>query len=142
MDVLIIDDHDDTRATMCLLFQAYGFETVAFPSGEEAVACLAASGDFPCVIFLDYLMPGMNGAETIEAIRHIPGCAALPLYVVTGYSVCRDRLPPDVPLLLKPQSVVTLVAIATAHCGRGHRARGRGRRDAPPESPSPSLLPA
>lgn len=80
--VLVIDDD----ASMCLLavsaLTSKGFVAHAAGSGREGLAALATE-TFDAVI-LDLRMPDMEGFEVCAALRDIPGCAELPVIVVSG----------------------------------------------------------
>ena len=65
--VLVIDDEELVRNTLCLLLQAEGFDAVAAASGSEGVDLLAAR-KFEVAI-TDLVMPGMDGFETIAALK-------------------------------------------------------------------------
>jgi len=59
--ILLVDDDAD--------FTAGGFHIMLAQSGFEALSCLQISR--PSVILLDFNMPGMDGAETLQAIHGI-----------------------------------------------------------------------
>lgn len=88
---LITDDDDVTHAFMRHILLNLGDVTHAF-SGYEAVdACARAVAEgrtFDCV-FMDILMPGMDGWETLDAIINIhegAGCACPKVVVATCLS--------------------------------------------------------
>lgn len=65
--VLIIDDHDDTRAAYRLTLEMAGFEVDDAPNG---VAGLEAFRRHPAsVVICDLFMPEKDGIETIMALR-------------------------------------------------------------------------
>ncbi len=68
--VLVVDDDELIRALMQEKLPGCGFEVVTAASGPEALDRLR---EIPCdVVLLDQLMPGMNGIETLQAIRQLP----------------------------------------------------------------------
>jgi DNA-binding NarL/FixJ family response regulator len=78
--ILVVDDHDLFRSGLRALLADEGFEVADAPSGEAALAALAAFG--PDVIVMDLNMPGMSGVEaTAEALRARPGTAVLMLTI-------------------------------------------------------------
>lgn len=67
--VLLIDDTDRFRESMTfILTEKYGAVVTEVKSGRDAVALLKAGNAFN-VIFLDLIMPDMNGIETFEELR-------------------------------------------------------------------------
>ncbi len=73
MKVLIVDDDAGSRKLLQLYLSEYG-TLVTATSGQEAVEIFERSFDdnerFD-LICLDYMMPGMDGVETLDAIRQI-----------------------------------------------------------------------
>lgn len=71
--VLIVDDDDEIRHILRLLFEFDGFDVVGeAPNGVAAVAVVAQQQ--PDFVILDYMMPHMNGETTAEVLRAlVPG---------------------------------------------------------------------
>ncbi len=64
---LVVDDVRENRMVLSRILERNGFETVSVDCGEAAVqAALAKSFD---IIFMDVMMPGMNGIEATSQIR-------------------------------------------------------------------------
>lgn len=74
---LVIDDSKSARIMLSRLVQKNGLEVNMVESGEEAISYLA-NNPLPDVIFMDHMMPGMDGLQTTREItnnvltRHIP----------------------------------------------------------------------
>lgn len=80
--VLIVDDQQMVRDAAQRLLKSLSFETVAVASGAEAVTCVEGGAIFD-VVLLDVSMPGMNGVETLFALREMnPSLAAV---IVSGW---------------------------------------------------------
>jgi excisionase family DNA binding protein len=78
--VLIVDDEEIVRETLKRMVEAHDVQAVAVSSGAEA---LKAAQDEPFrMVFLDLNMPGMNGVETLKALKEID--KDLVVVVVTG----------------------------------------------------------
>ncbi len=80
--VLVIDDDASMRLLAVSALAGRGFVACEADSGEAGLRLLAAQR-FDAVI-LDLRMPGMEGFDVCAALRGIPGCAELPVIVVSG----------------------------------------------------------
>ena len=66
--VLVADDHSFIRAGVEAVLRGSRFQIVAATaSGEETIAAIATHD--PAIVLLDLNMPGMNGVQTLEALR-------------------------------------------------------------------------
>ncbi len=83
--ILILDDRNTNRKILAQLAMSVepGVGVRACASGEEAIA--AAKEKAPDLVFSDFNMPGMNGAEFVAAFRKLEGCIDVPVIVVTAY---------------------------------------------------------
>lgn len=80
--VLVEDDPDIATLAEIALRDIGGYEFHHFASGAEALESIA---DFaPDLAILDYSMPGMNGAELLQALRARPDTAHLPVIFMTA----------------------------------------------------------
>lgn len=80
--LLVIDDEEDVREMLEFILSGEGFEVVTVESGLAAVE-LARVSIFELAI-TDMKMPGMNGIETLMALKEID--ASMEVVVVTGYA--------------------------------------------------------
>jgi len=80
--VLIVDDEKIMRESLAAWLAEDGYATQEASSGEEAVA-LARKHEY-AVYFIDLKMPGMDGIETMMAIREFRPDAML--LIVTAYA--------------------------------------------------------
>jgi two-component system nitrate/nitrite response regulator NarL len=66
--VLVADDHGFIRAGVEAVLRGSRFQVVAgAASGEETLSAIATHD--PDIVLLDINMPGMNGVQTLEALR-------------------------------------------------------------------------
>ncbi len=79
---LIVDDSASARFVLggMLSEQSLSVDTAA--SGEEALEYLRHAR--PDVIFMDHLMPGMDGFQALEAIKENPATATIPVMMYTS----------------------------------------------------------
>jgi CheY-like chemotaxis protein len=81
--ILYVEDDRDIQAVARLALEAVGgFTVTVCSSGEEAVE--AARGVVPDLVLLDVMMPGMNGPETLAALRRIPALVGVPVVFMTA----------------------------------------------------------
>jgi CheY-like chemotaxis protein len=80
--VLVVDDDDAVRAVIVDALLAAGFQVHEASNGEAGLSLLDSTA--PVAAVIDFLMPGMNGAEVARlAQQRRPG---LPIVFVSGYS--------------------------------------------------------
>src|SRR5262245_46154716 len=77
---LIVDDEEMVRETLKRMVEAHDIQAVAVSSGAQALK--AAQEESFRMVFLDLNMPGMNGVETLKALKEID--KELAVVVVTG----------------------------------------------------------
>lgn len=81
--VLVIDDTRVFRESMVyLLAEVFGAEATDARSGRDAIDLVRTGKDFN-IIFLDLLMPDMNGLKTYEEIRQAG--AACPVVLMSAH---------------------------------------------------------
>ncbi|TFH07260.1 MAG: response regulator [Candidatus Thorarchaeota archaeon] len=80
--ILIVDDDSNINATFSKILREKGYEVATASTGEEAII-LAKDKVFD-IIFLDMILPGLDGFGTYMALRAIdPAFAAI---VITGHA--------------------------------------------------------
>ena len=98
--ILVIDDDPDVRGFIVEALEEQGYNVREAADGREGVA--EAEREAPDLIVLDFIMPGLSGAEVARQIRdRLP---EQPILFVSGYSETEavKRFAPDAPLLAKP----------------------------------------
>jgi two-component system, chemotaxis family, chemotaxis protein CheY len=68
--ILVIDDEEAVRDTICENLGACGFDVVEAIDGEQALQ-LIDPGNLPRVVITDMIMPRQEGLETIIRIRKL-----------------------------------------------------------------------
>jgi CheY-like chemotaxis protein len=79
---LVVDDSRSARVILSRMLEGYGLEIDAAESAEQALEYLKESR--PDVIFMDHLMPGMDGFQAIQAIKSNPQTAMIPVMMYTS----------------------------------------------------------
>jgi CheY-like chemotaxis protein len=86
--VLIAEDHYDNRILLSDLMTGLGLEVSEVENGEQ---CVKRFQEFrPHFIWMDHLMPGMDGLEATKRIRKLPGGRDVKIVVVTA-SVFKEQ---------------------------------------------------
>ena len=81
--ILVIDDEESVRKSFELALEDTGYVVKTAASGERGIAM--KERDPYDLIFLDLRMPGMNGVETLSALRRTD--PHVPIYIVTAFYV-------------------------------------------------------
>jgi DNA-binding NtrC family response regulator len=79
--VLIIDDDTDLRSILSDVLSGEGFLISEASDGSAGLTAL--SSELPDVVLLDLNMPGMNGIDTLSAIRKMN--PLIPVIILTAY---------------------------------------------------------
>lgn len=80
---LIVDDSKSARVMLGRLLKKVGIEYSFTESGEEAIESLNHE-DTPDLIFMDHMMPGMDGLEATRLIKNHPKYARIPIIMYTS----------------------------------------------------------
>ncbi|GIX21810.1 MAG: hypothetical protein KatS3mg121_0593 [Gammaproteobacteria bacterium] len=81
---LIVDDSRTAQVRLRKMLERYGLEIDVAASAEEALSYLSVRT--PAVIFLDHLMPGLDGFEALRIIKSNPRTAMIPVVMYTSKS--------------------------------------------------------
>ncbi len=79
---LVVDDSKSARAFLARLLEEQQLEVDAAETAEQAIDYLAHNR--PDVIFMDHLMPGMDGFQAVQAIKNNPRTAMIPILMYTS----------------------------------------------------------
>lgn len=80
--ILMIDDDADFSGIASTHFTEQGYIVALAQNGEEG---LAKAGSLkPDIIFLDIMMPGMNGIEVLRELQAAEETADVPVIVLSG----------------------------------------------------------
>lgn len=88
--VLLVDDEEVNLDLMEQLVAAEGYEVMRAMDGDTALEMVKTAK--PDVIFLDIVMPQMNGMEVLRKIKTSPFSYAIPVVMVTAISGVEERV--------------------------------------------------
>jgi len=80
--VLVIDDEDDIRNTLKMIFEYEGYRYLPASDGYEGLRL--AKDETPAIIFLDIKMPGMDGIEVLQEL--IKQKISAPVVLISGHA--------------------------------------------------------
>ena len=110
--VLVVDDDDDVREITCCALEAVGqCQVIDTDRGAKAIE-LAAQRQ-PHLILLDFMMPGMDGVETAQALWDDDRTRGIPIVLLTAKVQVLEfwrEVPGVVNALIKPFDPFGLVA--------------------------------
>jgi CheY-like chemotaxis protein len=79
---LIVDDSRSARLFLARMLERYEIDVDNAETAEAAIEYLASHR--PDVIFMDHLMPGMDGFQAVQAIKNNPRTATIPIMMYTS----------------------------------------------------------
>ncbi|MGQ0508346.1 MAG: response regulator [Myxococcaceae bacterium] len=106
--VLVVDDDDDVRTSICDLLRDAGYRALEAKDGSEVFDVLGHERTLPDAVVLDLMMPVMNGWEVIEVLKSDHHLSELPVIVVTAHH--QANVPEADSLVFKPFEPNTLLA--------------------------------
>jgi two-component system cell cycle sensor histidine kinase PleC len=83
--IFIVDDRRTNRRILGELARQVEESVEVSDYEDPRDALLAASDSVPDLIITDFNMPEMDGATFVDNFRALPGCADIPVIVVTAY---------------------------------------------------------
>jgi CheY-like chemotaxis protein len=80
---LVVDDHEDSAASLAMMLTTMGYETDV---ASDGVAALRKANELqPDMVLLDINMPKLDGYDACSVIRSQPWAKNVRLIAVTGY---------------------------------------------------------
>jgi CheY-like chemotaxis protein len=79
---LIVDDSRSARLFLARILEKHDIEVDSVESAEAAIGYLVSRR--PDVIFMDHMMPGMDGFQAVQAIKNDPRTATIPIMMYTS----------------------------------------------------------
>lgn len=88
--VLLVDDDIRNLLALTPILESWAIAVVAAGDGREALDTLREDRTFD-LIFMDLMMPALDGFETIRRIRQDAGLSAIPIIALTAKTAGEDR---------------------------------------------------
>ncbi len=80
--MLVVDDSPTICAVLDKMLRQDSYVVLRATDGEHAIEL--ARSEQPALIFLDIVMPGMNGFAVLRALRHDPLTRHIPIVMISG----------------------------------------------------------
>jgi len=113
--LLVVDDDEPIRQVLAQFLEDSGVEVVGADSGAAALDIVAARPTEPVVVFIDVLMPGMDGLTLARKLR--ARLKRTTLVIISGHMTDLSWWPVDlreVAFLAKPFRLAEVTAIVAA----------------------------
>ncbi|MEW6729696.1 MAG: response regulator [Acidobacteriota bacterium] len=81
--ILVVEDFEDSRFSLCKLLELEGFEVLEAVNGQQAVT--VAHNAQPDCILMDLSLPVMSGIEATREIRLLPRLHSIPIIAVSAH---------------------------------------------------------
>jgi CheY-like chemotaxis protein len=110
--ILLVDDESTIVETLAEVLRWNGHEVATASNGQLALAAMRQRR--PTLVMLDYMMPVLDGLQTLTAMRGEPALAAIPVILMSAAS--ETTIPPTVKwdaFLRKPFREPALMAALT-----------------------------
>ena len=88
--VLVVDDEEGIRVLCRVNLELGGFEVLEAADGVEAME--KARAEHPDLVFLDLMMPRMDGWQVLEQLKSEPTTANIPVVVLTARTSEEDQM--------------------------------------------------
>jgi signal transduction histidine kinase len=89
LDVLIVEDSEDTLKLLSAMFAREGARVLSATSAGEALQ--QAGSSRPSLVISDIGMPDVDGYEFLQQLKAMPGMKAVPAIAISGYASDDDR---------------------------------------------------
>lgn len=119
--VMVIDDSKTIRRTAETLLRKAGCEVITATDGFEALAKIADHR--PDIIFVDIMMPRLDGYQTCALIKHNQAFKSTPVVMLSSkdglFDRARGRIVGSEEYLTKPFAKEELLGAIKRHVQRG-----------------------
>jgi CheY-like chemotaxis protein len=87
--IVVVEDSPNSMYLMTYLLQAHTHTVIPAASGEQALGLTRAS--CPDLVVMDLQLPGIDGYQTLAAMRSEPELCDIPVIAVTSFALVGDR---------------------------------------------------
>lgn len=87
--IVVVDDSSTSISLYQFSLEPLGVNFIGFSSPDEAIPYLTENS--PDLVFLDIIMPGMDGLTFLQRLRSLPQHQNTPVVMVTSKDYAQDR---------------------------------------------------
>ena len=87
---LIVEDEPEANKLLGMLLRLRGYQTDSAFNGRQALELVAKSP--PDIIFLDLMLPDLNGYEVCKILKSTKGTSLIPLVIITARIAAENRI--------------------------------------------------
>jgi CheY-like chemotaxis protein len=80
--VLLVDDEMSSAEVLALILAGEDYHVTLAADARQALARLDEAA--PDILVVDFMMPGMNGAELVKEIRKVAAYEKIPVVLISG----------------------------------------------------------
>ena len=91
LKVLVVDDEQPARDELCYQLEQLADVEVVAQAGNGVEALAAVDRVEPDLIFLDIVLPGMNGFKALRVIRRDDRTLRIPVIMISGNQQATDQ---------------------------------------------------
>lgn len=114
--ILIVEDNLDILEAMQVLIESEGYSVTTASNGRKALEILMSVDKLPSLIFLDLMMPVMDGWAFAEEIFENKKLAAIPIVIVSAFSDTSKMPKNACEFLEKPAKFDKIFRIISQYC--------------------------
>ena len=116
--VLVGDDEFGIAELIDAVLTDEGYRVLTAMNGRQGLAAMA--NERPDLVFLDYMMPVMDGAEVLFAMARDPSTDGVPVVLMSSMpeAMVAERCVGYAPCLRKPFKIAHVVTLAQRLTGR------------------------
>lgn len=112
--ILIVEDDHDLRDVMQQALELEGYNVLSASNGLHALEVLALAKN-PALIFLDIMMPVMDGHQFLKVLRNDDALAPIPV-VVTSATASPEEIIGANNFIRKPLDLDAILKMAKNYC--------------------------
>ncbi|HEX9295083.1 MAG TPA: response regulator [Polyangiaceae bacterium] len=109
---LLVEDDPGVREGLAEIMRSEGYPVVTCPDAKIAMDLLISGADLPCVIFLDFMMPNMDGWSFLDERKKRSWLRDIPVVGMSASQKLVERSEPPAgvdDLLKKPFKVESIL---------------------------------